>query len=226
LGGIITIDGPSGVGKSTVSRALAEILDYLYLDTGAMYRAVALAASRASIGLLDGPALAEMCTSLDLNFKTVKGEWRICIGDEDVSAAIRSLEMDGASSEISTVREVREAMTILQRRIAYGVPVVAEGRDMGTVVFPDARHKFFLTAPAEIRARRRYLERLDKGESVQMEVVASQMQERDERDCTRKLSPLKPAEDAVVIETESLKREEVVALILKHINPDIGLPGK
>lgn len=219
MGQIITIDGPSGVGKSTVSRSVAEILGYLYLDTGAMYRAVALAASRASIGLLDGPALAEMCASLDLKFRAEEGEWRIYLGEEDVSAAIRSPEMDRASSQISTVREVRDAMTVLQRRIARGVSVVAEGRDMGTVVFPEADHKFFLGAPAETRARRRYLERLGKGESVRLEDVASEMRERDERDSTRTLAPLKPAEDAMVIETGSLNREEVVSLILESITP-------
>ncbi len=219
MGEIITIDGPSGVGKSTVSRSLAGILDYLYLDTGAMYRAVALAASRASTGLLDGPSLAEMCASMDLSFRKKRGEWRIYIREEDVSTAIRSPEMDRASSQISTVREVREAMTVLQRKIAIGFSVVAEGRDMGTVVFPDARYKFFLVAPPEIRARRRYLERLDKGDSVPLENVASEMKERDERDSTRKLAPLKPAEDAIVVETGCLNREEVVSLILKHINP-------
>jgi cytidylate kinase len=218
LGGIITIDGPSGVGKSTVSRSLAGILDYLYLDTGAMYRAVALAASRASIGLSDGQSLAEMCDSLVLSFRKKMDGWKIYIREEDVSTAIRSQEMDRASSQISTVREVRESMTFLQRKIARGFSVVAEGRDMGTVVFPQARHKFFLLAPPETRARRRYLERLDKGELVRFEDVASEMKERDERDSTRKLAPLKPAEDAILIETGSLNAEEVVSVILNYIN--------
>jgi len=219
LGDIITIDGPSGVGKSTVSRSLAEILGYLYLDTGAMYRAVALAAARASIGLLDGPSLAELCASLNLKFRDEGDAWRIYIEEEDVSAAIRSPDMDRASSQISTVREVREAMAVLQRKIARGVSVVAEGRDMGTVVFPEATHKFFLVASAETRSRRRYLQRLEKGETIELEDVASEMKERDERDSTRALAPLKPAEDAVVIETGGLNREQVVSLILKHINP-------
>jgi CMP/dCMP kinase len=217
LSEIITIDGPSGVGKSTVSRFLAKILGYLYLDTGAMYRAVALSASRKSIEFLDGPSLARMCGSMDLNFKEKLGEWRIFIGDEDVSAAIRTPDMDGASSQISTVREVREAMTVLQRKIALGLSVVAEGRDMGTVVFPEAEHKFFLVAPAQTRARRRYLERLDKGEQAGLEDVAAAMKERDERDSARELAPLKPAENAIVIETGNLTQDEVVSLILKHI---------
>jgi CMP/dCMP kinase len=218
VGEVITIDGPSGAGKSTVSRSLAETLGYLYLDTGAMYRAAALAACRQSIGLMDEPLLAELCASLDLGFRNRQGEWRIFIGNEDVSKAIRSPEIDSASSQISTVRQVREAMTVLQRKIAGTSSLVAEGRDMGTVVFPNARHKFFLTAPPETRARRRYLERLDKGEKVVFEDIASAMNERDERDSGRELAPLKAAQDAVMVETGDLSLDEVVSLIMKHID--------
>lgn len=214
----ITIDGPSGVGKSTVSRMLAEALGYLYLDTGAMYRAAALAAARASVDLSDVQALAALCATLDLNFRRDRGSWRIHLGDQDVSAAIRTPDMDSASSRISTVGEVREALTSLQREIGRRSPVVAEGRDMGTVVFPDARHKFFLAAPAETRALRRYLERRENGEVVNMEDVITAMKERDERDSMRDIAPLKAAEDAVIVETADLTPSEVVSLMMTYID--------
>ncbi len=214
---VITIDGPSGVGKSTVSRMLAGTLGYLYLDTGAMYRAVALAAERSSVDPSDGPALASLCAGMDLKFLQRHGTWRIHLGDEDISEAIRTPVMDGASSRISAVREVRDAMTALQRKTAHTSPLVAEGRDMGTVVFPDAGHKFFLVAPAETRARRRYLERLGKGEAVDLDHVIRAINERDARDSAREIAPLRPARDAVKIETAELDPHEVLHEVMRHI---------
>jgi CMP/dCMP kinase len=214
---VVTIDGPSGVGKSTVSRMLAEALGYLYLDTGAMYRAAALQAVRASIDLNDAPALASLCATLELDFRNESGTWRVYLGNEDVSAAVRTAGMDSASSRISTVGKVRAALTDLQRKIGRRAPLVAEGRDMGTVVFPRAYHKFFLVAPAETRATRRYLERLEKGEAVDLNDVTMEMNERDDRDSCRDLAPLKPADDAVIIETAELSPSEVVSLMLEHI---------
>jgi len=143
---VITIDGPAGSGKSTVSRLLAKKINCLYLDTGAMYRAVALAASRKGISFSDGKRLGELCRSLELYFTTDADPPRLFLGKEDISVPIRTPDMDMLSSEVSAVKEVREAMMELQRKMARGISIVAEGRDMGTVVFPEARHKFFLTA--------------------------------------------------------------------------------
>ena len=219
----ITIDGPSGSGKSTVSRMLAEALGFLYLDTGAMYRAAALAAVRSSVHFDDGPALAALCTVIDLHFRNMDGVWRIHLGDEDVSDAIRTPGMDKASSQISAVREVRQALMVLQREIGRSASVVAEGRDMGTVVSPEARYKFFLEAPAETRALRRYLERQANGEEAELEEVVRAMKERDERDSTREIAPLKPAPGAVIIETARLTPSGVVSAMMEHMG--LAAPG-
>ncbi|OPX39319.1 MAG: cytidylate kinase [Desulfobacteraceae bacterium 4484_190.2] len=217
---VITIDGPAGSGKSTISSLLAKKIGYLYLDTGAMYRAVALAAKRKKIHLNDGKALGELCNSLDLHFITDQDPPRLFLNEEDISAAIRSPEMDMASSKVSAVSEVRKAMTGLQRKIAKGMTLVAEGRDMGTVVFPDAKHKFYLTASLEIRTERRYKERLGRGETVHMAVVESELKERDHQDETRPIAPLRPAEDAKIIDTTEMTPEQVIGTILCQL--DLG----
>ncbi len=211
---VITIDGPAGSGKSTISRLLAKKIGYLYLDTGAMYRAVALAAKREKIHLNDGKALEELCNSLDLRFITDQVPPRLFLNGEDISAAIRSPEMDMASSEVSAVSEVRKAMTGLQRKMAKGMTLVAEGRDMGTVVFPDAKHKFYLTASLEIRTERRYKERLGRGETVHMAFVESELNKRDHQDKPRPIAPLRPAEDAKIIDTTEMTPEQVIGTIL------------
>lgn len=214
---VITIDGPAGSGKSTVSRMLAMKLNYFYLDTGAMYRAVALAAKRKGIDPRDGKRLEALCRSLDLRF-VADVDWpRLLLDGEDISVAIRNPEMDMLSSTVSAVREVREAMTELQRKMAKGVEIVAEGRDMGTVVFPEAQHKFFLTASPEVKAERRYNERQGQGESVTKELVEEELKKRDHQDKTRSLAPLKPARGAEIIDSTRLTVEEVVEKILSYI---------
>ena len=215
---VITIDGPAGSGKSTISRLLAKKIGYLYLDTGAMYRAVALAAKREKIHLNDGKALGELCNSLDLRFMTDQAPPRLFLNGEDISAAIRSPEMDMASSEVSAVSEVRKAMTGLQRKMAKGMTLVAEGRDMGTVVFPDAKHKFYLTASLKIRTERRHKERLERGETVHRAFVESQLKKRDHQDETRPIAPLRPAEDAKIIDTTEMTPEQVIGTILYQLD--------
>jgi len=213
---IITIDGPAGSGKSTVSRLLAGRLKVQYLDTGAMYRAVAFQAKREGIDLKDREKISRLCRDLDLHFKTLDGTTRLFVGAEDISAGIRSPEMDMLSSAISAIKEVREAMTLLQRKIAgEGGGVVAEGRDMGTVVFPDADYKFFVNADPKVRAGRRYRERLERGESVSRGEVEKELRKRDDQDMTRALAPLVPAKDAKIIDTTNLTVEEVVEKMVR-----------
>ena len=214
MNNIITIDGPGGSGKSTISRMLAKRINFLYLDTGAMYRAVALAATREKMDLADGKKLGGLCKSLDLHFNTDVEPPRLLLGDEDISMAIRGPEMDMLSSEVSAVREVREAMVSLQRKMAKGAKIIAEGRDMGSVVFPEAGHKFFLTASHEVRAERRYRERLERGESVSRGIVEAELRKRDHQDESRSISPLRPAEDAIMIDSTGLIPEAVVEKIL------------
>ena len=214
---IITIDGPAGSGKSTISRKLAKRINFLYLDTGAMYRAVALAATRKGLDLNDGKRLGDLCRSLPLHFKTDEDPPRLFLDKEDISGAIRSPEMDMLSSRVSAVREVRDAMTDLQRKMAKEVKVVAEGRDMGTVVFPEAENKFFLTAEPKVRAERRYRERLARGERISKEVVEEFLRKRDHQDQTRSLAPLNPAEDAKIVDSTALTVEEVIEEMLIHL---------
>lgn len=222
---VIAIDGPAGSGKSTVSRLLAKRLGFVYLDTGAMYRAVALAASRQGIRPDDHQGLGALCTTLDLHFKTEGEQTLLYLGSEDVSRAIRTPEMDLLSSSISAVREVRKAMTELQRRLAKGLSVVAEGRDMGSVVFPDAPHKFFLTASTRVRAERRYRERMARGEPVNLEAVESELRLRDHQDASRTHAPLRPAETAVTIDSSELSPDEVLEEILRCMRDAPPLPN-
>ena len=211
---IITIDGPSGSGKSTVSRLLARKLNLLYLDTGAMYRAVALQAKRSGTDLSNRDELRKLCMNLDLSFKTDGGDIKLYLRKEDISLTIRSPEMDMLSSKISAIKEVRLAMTELQRQIGKKGGLVAEGRDMGTVVFQNADYKFFITATPEVRAERRYRERINRGESISREEVERALRERDHQDKTRAIAPLRPAKDANIIDTISLTPDQVVEKIL------------
>ena len=214
---IITIDGPAGSGKSTISHILAKKIGYSYLDTGAMYRAVALVAKRKGVDFHDAKGLGTVCASLNLRLDKGGDPPRVLLGKEDISGLIRSPEMDMLSSKVSAVGEVREAMTGLQRKIAKGTGYVAEGRDMGTVVFPEADWKFYLTASTEIRAGRRYEELLGRGETALRDVVEADLKKRDDQDRMRLLSPLRPAEGALIINSTTLTIEEVVEVMLTHL---------
>ena len=215
---VITIDGPAGSGKSTVSRLIAERLGILYLDTGAMYRAAALQAQRMGIDFNDGQGLFNMCMALDLRFIPNGNSQTILLGNEDITAVIRSPEMDMLASRISAVKEVREAMMMLQRKVGMTGALVAEGRDMGTVVFSDAEYKFFVTASIPERARRRHLERIGRGESISIEKVEEEMKKRDTQDSGRAIAPLRPADDAEIIDTTGIGIEQVIDRIINKIH--------
>jgi cytidylate kinase len=203
---IVTIDGPAGSGKSTAARALAERLGFEFLDTGAMYRAVALVLHRQKIDFADEERVRHFLQSV--RFDMPPG--RVLINGEDVSHAIRTPEIASASSKIAAYAPVRRFLVEQQRAIARGKSMVCEGRDQGTVVFPDARWKFFMTASPTARAERRYLDMLGRGQKVSLEQVILEQEERDRRDSTRDADPLRPAADAITIDTSSMTADEVL----------------
>lgn len=209
----IAIDGPAGAGKSSVAKALAKALDAMYLDTGAMYRAFGLALLRMGVDVTDPAAVAAHAGNTDISVDYVDGGQRIYIGGEDVTGAIRSPEVSAAASLTSAVPEVREEMVALQRRIAEGHNVIMDGRDIGTVVLPNATLKVYLTASAEERARRRCRELAEKGAPQPYEQVLREIEERDWRDTHREASPLKAAEDAVIVDTSDMSLDESVSAL-------------
>ncbi len=210
---IITIDGPAGAGKSTVSKELARRLGYTYLDTGAMYRAVAWAAGQKGVDVGDEKALSELCNDLKLGFQ---GD-RILVNGQDVSSFIRTPEMDGLSSAVSRVAVVREYLTGMQRELGRHGRLVAEGRDMGTVVFPKAAHKFFLSATAGERAKRRKMQMENQGEEMAYEEILAQIEARDLADSTRSIAPLRAAPDCIVIDSSDLTVEDVLEKIVTEM---------
>lgn len=213
---VITIDGPAGAGKTTVSRALADRLEYKYIDTGALYRGVALAAKSQGIGADDDAALEKLCDSLALTFVWRQGLLRLVANGEDISDKIRTPEITMLASAVSARPVVRKFLLTVQRDLGREKSAVFEGRDMGTVVFPDAEIKFFLEASEKTRSYRRYLELKSKN-SQSLEDVEKDMRQRDKNDSTRAIAPLKPAGDAKIIDTTDLSVDEVVELMLTHI---------
>jgi len=209
----IAIDGPGGAGKSTVAKLVARELDIDYVDTGAMYRAVAYKALQKHIPPGDETALADMLADTDIDFS----DGNIMLDGNVVDREIRTPEVSSAASDWSAYRAVREKLVALQRNMGERKSIVMDGRDIGTNVLKDAEHKFFLTASAEERARRRYKELRDKGQEVKYEDVLKDIEERDRNDTTRKLNPLKKALDAVEIDTTGMTIEAVVKKILEEI---------
>ncbi len=210
----VVIDGPAGAGKSTVARRVARRLGYMLLDTGAIYRTLALAAREAGVDWGDSEGLASLAAELPIRFSMEQDVNRVLLGERDVSEAIRTPEMSLGASRVSALGPVREALLELQRQFARSTSVVAEGRDMGTVVFTDARVKIFLVADPEVRARRRLLELREAGHEVTLEEVLREQNQRDEADSGRDVAPLKAAEDAVMLDTSGLDVDQVVGRIL------------
>jgi cytidylate kinase len=210
---IITLDGPAGAGKSSAARALAARLGWCYMDTGAMYRAVALVALEHAVPLDDPAALAALATSLVIAFR----DGRVFVGDRDVSVEIRTDRVTAATRPVADAPPVREVMKRLQREIATGLDVVTEGRDQGSVVFPHAELKVFLTASPEERARRRHREEQARGVATTIDAVLTAQNRRDEGDRVRPVGAMQPAADAVLVETDGLSRDEVVERLVQLI---------
>ena len=225
FGAVIAIDGPSGAGKSTLTGLLAERLGYLHIDTGAMFRAVALAAKREKIAIDDEEALALLCRGLNISFARSGRSCRVVMNGEDVSEDIRRPDISLLTSTVSALKSVREILLERQREMGRAGGVVLEGRDIGTVVFPDAEVKFFLTASAAERGRRRYLELLQKGEDVSLERTIAEVAQRDEQDERREHAPLRKAPDAIDIDSSELSIEEVLALMEKKIKERLAAGG-
>ena len=190
---IVAIDGPSGAGKSSVTARLAERLGYLHIDTGAMYRAMALMVSRAGVAINDDAAVQRVCQDATITFRRANGGYHVLVNGEDVSAAIRTPEISLLTSQLASRKVVRDLLLVQQRAMGAAGGVVLEGRDIGTVVFPDAEVKFYLTASVEERGRRRYEELHQKGESVTLAQTIAEVAQRDDQDRSREHAPLRRA---------------------------------
>lgn len=214
---IITIDGPAGAGKSTVSKALARRLGYIYLDTGALYRALAYKALKVKISFEDDAGMAELCVNTKVTLNNIDGQMKVSVDGEDVGDKIRTEEVGLIASKISKLAIVRQSLLSLQRETGKESGIVAEGRDMGSVVFPSADYKFYLDANVEERIKRRHKELSGKGNSAEYQKIKKDMQMRDKQDSEREIAPLKPTKDSIMIDSTGLSVAEVVDKILTLI---------
>ena len=223
MGMIITVDGPSGAGKGTLCYALSEKLGYALLDSGAIYRVTALAALQRKTDLTNESALAELARHLDIQFIPQNGEVNILLADMNVSHLIRTQEVADAASKVALFPEVRSALLQLQQDFAKNDGLIADGRDMGTVVFPNAQVKLFLDASAEERAKRRYKQLQNKGINGNFEQILAEIKERDFRDRNREVAPLKPADDALLLDSTTLSIDEVIDQALAYIQEKVSV---
>ncbi len=210
----VAIDGPAGAGKSTIAKLCAKKLGLIYVDTGAMYRAVALYLLENGVNVENADIVAEKCTGAMVDIRYVDGVQNVFLGDENVTGRLREEAVGNAASVTSTVPKVREHLFSLQRGLVERGGIIMDGRDIGTVVMPDADVKIFLTASSEVRATRRVKELEEKGEHPDFETVKKEIEERDHRDMTREISPLKQAEDAILVDTSDMTIDEVVEKIV------------
>lgn len=209
----IAIDGPSGAGKSTIAKALAQMLQSIYIDTGAMYRAIGLYAAERGLEITDKEGVIALLPEIQLELRFEEGAQHILVNDRDVSGLIRTESASMWASAVSAIPEVRAFLLDFQRSFSKTNNVLMDGRDIGTVVLPDAELKIFLTASPEARAQRRYLEQTAKGENVTFEQVLAAMRQRDQQDSTRAAAPLKAADDAIVVDTTTMDLEQSIAFI-------------
>ena len=215
MGFNVAIDGPAGAGKSTIAKAVAKELNLIYVDTGAMYRAIALFMLREGVDLSDRQAIIEKCPRADVTIRYEDGVQVVFLNGENVNAFLRTEEVGETASVISPIPEVRKNMVALQKELAAHSDCIMDGRDIGTCVLPDARLKIYLTASSEVRAKRRYDELAAKGVESDFQKIKADIEERDYRDMHREISPLKKAEDAVIVDTSDMTVDEVIASILK-----------
>ncbi|HBH64538.1 MAG TPA: (d)CMP kinase [Erwinia persicina] len=220
---VITIDGPSGAGKGTLCKAMAESLQWHLLDSGAIYRVLALAALHHQVDITSEEALVPIAAHLDVRFVSSNGEMEVILEGEDVSSEIRTQDVSNTASKVAAFPRVREALLRRQRAFRDFPGLIADGRDMGTVVFPDAPVKIFLDASSEERAHRRMLQLQEKGFSVNFERLLSEIKERDERDRNRAIAPLVPADDALVLDSTTMSIEEVIEVALNYAREKLTL---
>jgi cytidylate kinase len=217
---IVAIDGYSSCGKSTLAKALAKKLGFIYIDSGAMYRAVTLYFLRNNVDLENRDAILDALNHIELNFHSRDYQSHITLNGEEVSEEIRQMPVSESVSAVSAIKEVRRAMVKQQQRMGQSKNIVMDGRDIGTAVFPDAQLKFFMTADPKIRAERRHKEMLAKGDtSITLEEVFENLAHRDYADTTREESPLTRAEDAVILDNTDITEEEQLAFALEHVRP-------
>lgn len=221
---VITVDGPSGSGKGTVCQRLASTLGFNLLDSGALYRLTALASQRCGVDVRKESDVAELARNLDVSFQPSEKGVLVALAGQDVSRDIRLEETAMGASVVAAYPSVRAALLERQRSFQSAPGLVADGRDMGTTVFPDAEIKIFLTASAEERARRRYQQLIDKGESANLRGLLEELQARDHKDIQRSASPLRPAEDAVSIDSTSMPIQAVLDLVLELVKKRLDLP--
>ena len=217
----VALDGPAGAGKSTVAKAVAKNLEILYVDTGALYRSLALFAINNNVSCSNEENVLKILDKANVELKYVDKVQRVFLNGEDVSEKIRTPEISMGASDISAIPAVRQFLLDLQRKIAKENSVIMDGRDIGTVILPDAEVKIFITASAEIRAKRRYDELIEKGQDVVYEDVLKDVIERDYNDSHRKIAPLKQADDAVLLDTSSLSLDESIDAVIEIINNKI-----
>lgn len=213
----IAIDGPAGAGKSTVAKAVAKKLGFIYVDTGALYRSIGVNALRHSVATDDCEAVVSLLPETNVELKYIDGNQRVFLNGEDVSDEIRLPEASMAASNVSAIPEVRAFLLDLQRDMAKKNNVVMDGRDIGTVILPDAQYKFFLTATAEVRAERRYKELQEKGITVDFNELLEEIKQRDYNDSHRATAPLRQADDAVYVDSSDLTLEEAISAIADRI---------
>ncbi len=210
----IAIDGPAGAGKSTIAKRIAKKLNYIYVDTGAMYRAMALFLLRKQVAAENTEKINEICEQADITIRYENGEQVVLLNGENVNGLIRTEEVGNMASATSVNKNVREKLVRLQQALAAKEDVVMDGRDIGTCVLPNAETKIYLTASVMVRAKRRYEELTAKGVACELDAIAADIRERDERDMTRELSPLRQAEDAVLLDSSEMSIEEAVSAVI------------